>query len=65
MVGSLDGVMEYGDIRSTAGKLLQYVRSMPGVTATIVGQKVSGCACPHSASLACSAGADGCTRVAC
>lgn len=42
MVGRLDGVMEYGDsgVRTTAAKLLQYVRSMPGVTAAIVGQKV-------------------------
>lgn len=33
--------MEYEDIRTTAGKLLQYVRSMPAVTSAIVGHKVN------------------------
>lgn len=40
MIGPLDSVMEYQDIKTTAGKLLQYVRSMPAVTGAIVGQKV-------------------------
>jgi len=53
MVGPLDSVMEYQDIKTTAGKLLQYVRSMPAVTSAIVGQKVravcdiAGRACPE------------------
>jgi hypothetical protein len=32
--------MEYEDIKTTAGKLLQYVRSMPAVTSAVVGHKV-------------------------
>jgi hypothetical protein len=36
--------MEFdSSVRTTAAKLLQYVRSMPSVTAAIVGHKVSGC----------------------
>jgi hypothetical protein len=41
MTGPLERIMEYEDIRTTAGKLLQYVRSMPAVTSAIVGHKVS------------------------
>jgi hypothetical protein len=45
--------MEYEDIRTTAGKLLQYVRSMPAVTCALVGQKVrelqEGCCSSHTA----------------
>lgn len=40
MTGPLERIMEYEDIRTTAGKLLQYVRSMPAVTSAIVGHKV-------------------------
>lgn len=41
MTGPLERIMEYEDIRTTAGKLLQYVRSMPAITSAIVGHKVS------------------------
>jgi hypothetical protein len=39
-VGPLEQIMTYQDIRTTSGKLLQYVRSMPAVTCAVVGQKV-------------------------
>ena len=40
LVGPLEQIMDYQDIRTTAAKLLQYVRSMPSVTSAIVGHKV-------------------------
>lgn len=52
-MGPLEHIMEYEDIRTTAGKLLQYVRSMPAVTCALVGQKVrelqEGCCSSHTA----------------
>jgi hypothetical protein len=40
LTSRLERVMEYEDIKTTAGKLLQYVRSMPAVTSAVVGHKV-------------------------
>lgn len=39
LVGPLDGIMGLKDARSTAGKLLQYARSVPGVASVLLGQK--------------------------
>jgi hypothetical protein len=40
LVGPLDHVMGLEDARSTALKLLQYARSVPGVASVLLGQKV-------------------------
>jgi hypothetical protein len=45
LTSPLERVMEYEDIKTTAGKLLQYVRSMPAVTCAMVGHKVRGLCC--------------------
>lgn len=51
LTAPLERIMEYEDIRTTAGKLLQYVRSMPAVTSAVVGQKVGLPVCLLSAEL--------------
>lgn len=41
MIGPLDHIMGLKDAKSTATKLLHFVRSVPGLTTVLVGQKVS------------------------
>jgi hypothetical protein len=40
LVGPLDHIMGLKDARSTALKLVQYARSVPGLTSVLLGQKV-------------------------
>lgn len=41
MVGPLDNIIGLRDARTTATKLVQFARGVPGLTTVLLGQKVS------------------------